>query len=412
MNAEIITIGDEILIGQTIDTNSAWIGEQMSLIGLPVRRITTIQDVPDEIIRSINEAMQRSQVVLVTGGLGPTRDDRTKDSLLKLFGGSLREDTQVLKDIHEFLSSRSIPVNEMNRKQALVPTSCRVMRNHQGTAPGMWFDKEGKVVVSMPGVPFEMKDLMTREVLPELKKRFAEGVIIHKTLMTTGIPESVLTQTIQPWEDALPSHIRLAYLPSPGMVKLRLTGTGTDRARLSKEIEEIAERLKPYLPDGLYESEEIPLEKVIGKMLKEHHFSLAVAESCTGGFLAHLMTRYPGSSQFFKGGVVAYSNEIKEHLLHVDSKVLEVHGAVSEEVVRQMAESVRLQFHANWGIGISGIAGPDGGTTRKPVGTVWIAVSNDSETTARLFHFGTDRNRNILRAAMAAMNLLRLRLSD
>ncbi|MCD6331698.1 MAG: nicotinamide-nucleotide amidohydrolase family protein, partial [Bacteroidales bacterium] len=215
-----------------------------------------------------------------------------------------------------------------------------------------------------------------------------------------------------PWEDALPSHIRLAYLPSPGMVKLRLTGTGTDRARLSKEIEEIAERLKPYLPDGLYESEEIPLEKVIGKMLKEHHLSLAVSESCTGGFLAHLMTRYPGSSQFFKGGIVAYSNEIKEHLLHVDSKVLEVHGAVSEEVVRQMAESVRLQFHADWGIGISGIAGPDGGTTRKPVGTVWIAVSNDSETTARLFHFGTDRNRNILRAAMAAMNLLRLRLSD
>ena len=405
--SEIITIGDEILIGQTIDTNSAWIGERMSMIGLPVKRIISISDSPDEIRSALEESLGRADVVLITGGLGPTNDDRTKSTLAGFFNSELVEDHVVLEDIQNLLKVRKVPVSLINRTQALVPHNCRVLRNLQGTAPGMWFEKDGKVVISMPGVPYEMISIMETSVLRMLADFFRTPVILHKTVMTTGVAESRLAARLVGWESALPGNFSLAYLPSPGMVRLRISCSGDDRIELEKEMAELTESLVDRVKDYFFGFDEISLEEKVGQMLKESRFTLSTAESCTGGSIARLITRIPGSSSYYKGGIVAYANEIKMKYLDVTEKMLSQHGAVSQQVVEQMASSCRFHFDADFSVATSGIAGPDGGTFDKPVGTTWIAVASRTGAVSQCFQFGEHRERNVVRATLAALNMLR-----
>ena len=407
MNAEIITIGDELLIGQVIDTNSAWMGQQLNSIGIRVAQITSVSDNREHILQTLAEASLRAQVILITGGLGPTKDDITKFTLCEYFNTSLVFHEEAFKDIEGFFFGRGIAITEMNRLQAMLPEACIAIRNPVGTARGMWFEKDGCIYVSMPGVPFEMKAIMTDYVLPELLRRFADQAIVHKTIMTTGIGESFLAAKIESWEDALPSNMKLAYLPSPGIVRLRITASGNDRQKIEKEVEEQVNKLLPLASEYIYGFDDQQLEEVIGKMLLANDLSLSTAESCTGGFLAHLITSIPGSSAYFTGAVVSYSNQVKMNQLGVSYSSLVRSGAVSEEVVRQMAEGVRNLMQTSYAVGISGIAGPDGGTAEKPVGLVWIAIAGPGGTIAKEFRFGDNRERNIRRAALAALNMLR-----
>jgi nicotinamide-nucleotide amidase len=408
--AEIITIGDELLIGQTIDTNSAWIGERMSMIGIPVKRIISISDNPDEIKSVLADSMSRASVILITGGLGPTNDDKTKLTLADFFQSELVENEEVFQDILQILTSRNFPVSALNRAQALVPQNCIAIRNPQGTAPGMWFEKDGKVVVSMPGVPFEMKSIMETTVLARLAEFFHAPAILHKTIMTTGVPESKLASMLQDWEKVLPGNFTLAYLPSPGMVRLRISGTGGDQSALEKGINDLTGSLVHILKDFHFGYDETSLEETIGQMLSNNHYTVSTAESCTGDSIASLITRIPGSSMYFKGSVIAYANEIKTKFLDVNELLLEQHGAVSQQVVEQMAKSCRLQFKTHFSIATSGVAGPGGGTISKPVGTTWIAVASEKGVFSECFKFGEHRERNIVKASLAALNMLRIEL--
>lgn len=405
--AEIITIGDEILIGQTIDTNSAWIGEQLSLIGIPVKRIISISDSPDEIRSALADSISRADIVLMTGGLGPTNDDRTKTTLAGFFESRLIEDQEVLEDIHRILKVGNHPLSSRNLAQALVPHNCRVLRNPQGTAPGMCFERAGKLVISMPGVPYEMKVIMKNSVLPLLNDFFVTPVIIHKTIMTTGGAESKLATLLEGWERLLPVNFSLAYLPSPGMVRLRISGTGEERASLEKEITELTASLVPLIEEYHYGYDEIALEEKIGQLLTSYRSTVATAESCTGGNIARLLTRIPGSSSYFTGGIVAYSNDIKIKHLEVPALMLQQYGAVSQQVVEQMARSCRLQYDTDFSLATSGIAGPDGGTPDKPVGTTWIAMASRKHVLSQCFSFGENRERNVVKASFAALNMLR-----
>jgi nicotinamide-nucleotide amidase len=406
--AEIITIGDEILIGQTIDTNSAWIGEKMSMAGIPVRRIISISDNPAEIILTLEDSMSRADVVLVTGGLGPTNDDRTKSTLAGYFNSRLEENQEVLDDILRLLSVRNVPVSAINRAQALVPHNCRVLRNPSGTAPGMWFEREGKVVVSMPGVPYEMKAIMSTSVLPLLTEKFKTPFILHKTLMTTGVPESRLASMLTDWEAHLPENFSLAYLPSPGIVRLRISGTGTDRQALEAGMASLTASMAAVIRDFHYGDDGITLEETIGQLLNGRHLTVSTAESCTGGSIARLITRVPGSSGYYRGSVVAYANEIKTKYLDVPEEMLREHGAVSRPVVEMMAKSCRKHFDTSFSVATSGIAGPAGGSDSKPVGTTWIAVAGRNGVVSHCFQFGEHRERNILKASVAALNMLRM----
>jgi len=408
--AEIITIGDEILIGQTIDTNAAWIGEHLSEIGIPVNRIISISDQPGEIRLSLQESLNRSDLVLITGGLGPTNDDRTKKTLCDFFQSRLIPDPIILQDIEQLLASRNVPVNPLNRDQALVPDNCRVIRNQAGTAPGMWFEREGKVVISMPGVPYEMISMMESSVIPALKDVFKVPVILQRTIMITGIAESVLASRIRTWEKNLPAGFSLAYLPSPGIVKLRITARGGDAGAKLTEIDGLIHSLREIIPDAIYGYDEITLEETIGQLLMANGLTVVTAESCTGGAIASLITGVPGSSSWYLGSIVAYANDLKEKLLGVEPDSISRFGAVSREVVEQMAIQARIRMGADYAIAVSGIAGPDGGTADKPVGTVWIAVSGASGTGSELFRFGEHRGRNIRKASLAALNMLRIRI--
>lgn len=409
MKAEIITIGDELLIGQTVDTNSAWIGSEMSQLGFDVCRITSIHDKRDDILEAFNAAFMRSDVTIITGGLGPTSDDITKNLLCEFFGTHLVMNKIVLSMIEEMVKKRNMPMNENNRKQAEVPESCKVLYNATGTAPGMWFEKDAKVFVSMPGVPYEMKYIMNEHVIPELKKRFVSQVILHRNIMTYGEPEARLSEilTSSGFESGLPKEIRLAYLPSGGIIKLRLTATGTDRQHLSFIIEEQVKNLYRIIPHLIYAENEQSFEEVIRKLLIERHQTICTAESCTGGKIATMITSVAGSSNYFKGSVIAYDNSIKTTLLGVDEKSIKDYGAVSEQVVRQMADNSRKLLSADFSVATSGIAGPDGGSDQKPIGTVWIAVSSTSRTIAEKFVFGNNRITNIDRFSIAALNLVR-----
>ncbi len=405
--AEVITIGDEILYGQTLDTNTYWMGKELNIIGVKIIRKVAVGDQREEIIKALDEASQRADIILITGGLGPTKDDITKKTLADYFNTSLVEDEEVLEHIQSLFSKRNLSMNALNNAQALVPQGCTVITNTMGTAPGMWFERDDKVYVSMPGVPYEMETMMERSILPKLKSTFALPVIYHQMIQTVGIGESWLAEQIESWEDNLPPHIRLAYLPSYGRVKLRLTAVGTNRLELEDDVAEQVQKVVPKIEKYVFGYGDLTLEEAVGAILTKAGKTLAVAESCTGGFLAHTITSIPGSSRYFQGGVVAYSNNLKMNLLDVSEETLHQHGAVSEETVRAMAEGAKKNLLADFSIATSGIAGPDGGTPEKPVGTIWIAVASPQETIAKKISLSKDRLVNIRRSTVIALNMLR-----
>lgn len=410
MQAEIITIGDELLIGQVIDTNSAWLGSTLGNDGIKVIQITSIQDNALQIVRAVNDALSRADIVLMTGGLGPTKDDITKKTLAEMFGMKLVRDEQVYAMVGKQLALRGIAFTELNQGQALVPDGCTVLPNRNGTAPGMWFERNGKVLISMPGVPFEMKALAKEEVLPRLRKHFALDANVHRTIITFGLAESILADMIAPWEEALPPYLHLAYLPSALCIRLRLSAYEIDRQEAEQEIDNQLQKLAKLIPHYIVGSEEDSLESVTGQLLRDRGETLATAESCTGGNIAHRFTAMPGASDYFMGGVVAYSNEVKMALLGVDPESLNQYGAVSQSVAEQMAEGVRRATGATYGISTTGIAGPTGGTPDKPVGTVWMAVATPQGIFSRRMVFGSIRSQNIERASSNCINLLRLHL--
>lgn len=407
MKAEIITIGDEILIGQTIDSNSAFIGTQLNNIGIDVTKITSISDTRDAIFQSISNIDSNTKIIIITGGLGPTNDDITKQSLADYFKTKLISNHAVLSHIKALLSAKNVNINDNNIKQAEVPESCKILKNNLGTAPGMWFEENDKIYISLPGVPFEMKDIIVNEVIPKLKKQFTGNYIVHRNIITQGIPESELAEKIKQWEDNLHDDISLAYLPSPGMVKLRLSARGKDENKIISIINSEVEKLSTLIPKNIISTNNEFIEKQIGNLLRTKDQTLSVAESCSGGYIAHLITSVSGSSDYFLGGVVAYSNNIKQNMLNVNSFNIEQYGAVSKPVVIEMAEGARKQFNSDYSISTSGIAGPGGGTTEKPVGTIWIAVSNKEKTIAEKFLFNNNREVNIQKTSLKALNMLR-----
>lgn len=407
MKAQIITIGDELLIGQTVDTNSAWMGAELSKIGFDIVRKTTIHDNHDDIIDILISASGKADLVLITGGLGPTSDDITKQTLCEFFKSRLVVNTEVLAMIETLMKRRGFAMNENNRKQAEVPEVCRVLTNAAGTAPGMWFEKDATIFISMPGVPGEMMYIMNQHVLPELKKKFTSQVIIHRNIMTYGTSESRLAEILTGFEASLPAEVRLAYLPSFGINKLRLTGTGPDTVLVRNIVEEQVKKLYSVIPDLIFAEDEEMFETVIGKLLRKRKQKVSTAESCTGGRIAQMLTSVPGSSDYFMGSVVAYNNEIKKKVLGVSDKLLKENGAVSVEVVAAMAEGARKLMNTDYSVATSGIAGPDGGSETKPVGTIWIAVNSVNGTITEKHVFGGDRNINITRFSIAALSLLR-----
>ncbi|MCF8363389.1 MAG: competence/damage-inducible protein A [Prolixibacteraceae bacterium] len=412
MKAEIITIGDEILIGQIVDTNSAWMAEELNKIGIGVAQITSISDTPVHLVNALDDAQLRADVIIVTGGLGPTKDDRTKKVLAEYFNSELVTHQPTLDHVTAFFKKRGLGVNQLNKDQALVPECCEVLHNPSGTAPGMWVEHNDKIVVSMPGVPFEMKDIMQGSVLPCLKDKNGGGAIVHKTVHTIGIPESILAEKLEDWEDALPEFIHLAYLPNPGQIRLRFSAFGNDENQLKKSVDLEIEKLKTIIPEAIFGYDNDTLAGVVGKILMDKKATVATAESCTGGQIAHSITSMPGSSGWFKGSVVAYSNNVKTGVLKVNPDDIEKYGAVSGQVVEQMADGVRKLFKTDYAVATSGIAGPDGGTDEKPVGTVWIAVASPDEIIAQKHTFSNNRERNIIRSSQTALNMLRLVLDE
>ncbi|MFH1119380.1 MAG: competence/damage-inducible protein A [Bacteroidota bacterium] len=410
MEAEIITIGDELLIGQVIDTNSAWMAEVLNLSGIKVAQITSISDNREHILSALKEAENHADIILMTGGLGPTRDDITKKTLCEYFNTQLVFNQDAFDNVDRIFRARGYSLTMLNRAQAEVPGNCTPLLNESGTAPGMWFEENGKIYASMPGVPFEMKGIMTTHILPRLQK-LSKTIIVHRTILTHGVGESFLAAKIESWETALPDFIKLAYLPQPGIVRLRLTGSGPDREQLETIINERVKALYEIISEYVFGEGDETLEQITGELLKAGGYTLATAESCTGGYIAHLITSIPGSSAYFRGSVVAYSNEIKESVLGVSKRTLAKHGAVSEETVFEMAAGIIRQFKVNCAVAVSGIAGPEGGTNLKPVGTTWICVLTPKGAETRMFTFGEHRGRNIRRAALAGLDMLRKQLS-
>ena len=406
MQVEILTIGDELLLGQVVDTNSAWMGAMLAKEGFRVQGITSIGDDAKTILDTLGRLMDNVDIVLITGGLGPTNDDITLQTLADFFGSKLVFDASVYADIERMFPGRP-NMNALNRDQAMVPKDAIVIHNKVGTAPITWFESEGKVVVSMPGVPAEMKQVMTDEIIPRLKKRFKVPSIQHRHALVHGVGESSLAIQLKEWEGALPSFIKLAYLPQVGLVRLRLTGSLPNKTILTKSLDEAVDKLVPLLGNSLLALEDITPAEVIDRLCKQKKISLSVAESCTGGYIAHLITSQAGSSVYFKGGVVAYDNAVKCDVLNVQEKDLIKSGAVSQTVVEQMARGVRELLHTDVAVATSGIAGPTGGTDEKPVGTVWIAVATSSQVISRLFQFGTFRDRNITRASLEALAMIK-----
>ncbi len=407
MKAQIITIGDELLIGQTIDTNSAWMGAELSKIGFDVSRKISVHDSYHDIKNILGEVTGRADVVLITGGLGPTSDDITKKVLCDFFNSRMVINAEVLSMVEEMMKKRGIAMIERNRLQAEVPEACRALTNARGTAPGMWFEKEGTIFISMPGIPYEMQYIMNEHVIPDLKKRFSSRCIIHRNIMTYGAPEARLAEMLTGFEQSLPECIKLAYLPNYGVIKLRLTATGENKNLLEKTVNEQVNILYEIIPDLIFSATEESLESFVGRSLRKGNQTMCTAESCTGGKIASMITGIPGSSEYFKGSVIAYDNNIKEELLKVPRDVIRKHGAVSEEVAKRMAEGARRLLKTDFSLSTSGIAGPDGGTREKPVGLVWIAVSSDRGTVAEKHLFYLDRIANINRFSYAALNLLR-----
>ena len=408
IKASIITIGDELLIGQVIDTNSAWIAKELNKIGVWVHRRVAVGDVWNDVWQALDNESESADIILITGGLGPTADDITKPLLNEYFGGKMimhEETLQHVTYLFEHVFKRPMPLLESNRKQAEVPDVATVLKNYSGTAPGMLFEKKGKIFISMPGVPHEMKGIVEKHVLPLLKQRFDLPYIGYRTLLTMGIGESFLAERIKDFERSLPQNIKLAYLPNYGMVRLRLTAQG-EKQVIENELNNKFDILKKQVEDVMVIDEDISFEVLLGRLLKERNKTAATAESCTGGYIAHLITSVAGSSAYFKGSVVSYDNSIKENVLHVSNDTLSTVGAVSEETVKQMVAGVLNTMRTDYAIAVSGIMGPGGGSKEKPIGTVWIAVGNAEKIETKKLHFRFDRKRNIELTAINALYTL------
>ncbi len=412
MQATLISIGDEILIGQIVNTNAAWMGQQLNWAGIKVHEVKVVSDQANHINNALDDALQNSEVVLITGGLGPTKDDITKVTLAKYFNSELVLNEEIWNDIKSYLVKRERPILDSIKSMAMLPEKCEVIRNLRGTAAAMWFEQEGtgKIVMSMPGVPHEMKDFMTRVVIPRLQEKFETPTIVHKVLMCAGLGEAIVAEKIKTVEESLPPHIKLAYLPSMGILRLRLSASGKEEEKIKAEVNKYAEALKTILaPKYIYGEDEELIATTIGKILKAQNATLATAESCTGGLIAHRITSISGSSAYFMGGVVAYSNEQKTNLLGVKPETLAAHGAVSEATVIEMVQGAIKNINVNYALSISGIAGPTGGTPNKPVGTVWIAVgsANSEKVFAQKLQLTQNRDVNVTLSTNLALAMLR-----
>jgi nicotinamide-nucleotide amidase len=406
MLAEIITIGDEILIGQIVDTNSAWMAQQLNHIGIRVKQISSVSDDRKHILAALADARDRVDIIFITGGLGPTKDDITKKTMAEYFNVKLVENKNALENVVNIFAKYSRPLLEVNKLQAQVPENCEVILNKNGTAPGMWFDVGGKIYISMPGVPHEMMYMMEDSVLPKLKTSLKLPYIIHKTILTVGEGESFLAERISDIEDSLPPYIKLAYLPKLGQVRLRLSGYGENEAALSTEVNKFAARIIDRVANVVVAEEDIAIERSILDFMSAKGLTLSVAESCTGGYISHLFTQHAGASKAFAGGAVTYSYELKEDILGVKKETLSKYGAVSEETVIEMVDGALINFKTDYALAVTGIAGPDGGTPEKPVGTVWIAVATKNKKGVKKFTFGNKRRQNIERSAIAALGML------
>jgi nicotinamide-nucleotide amidase len=408
VNASIITIGDELLIGQVLDTNSAWIAQELNKIGVAVKRRVAVGDSSEAIINILDEESKYSDIILMTGGLGPTSDDITKTVLNDYFGGKMVVNEEALANVkYLFEKVFKRPVSAVNLMQAEVPDVCDVIQNKRGSAPGMVFYKGNTIYISMPGVPYEMKGIMENAVIPLLKEKFQLPLIVHRTMLTAGIGESALAEIIKDFEDALPSEIKLAYLPTYGMVRLRLSTSGFDKIVVEKKMDHYFDELKILAKDYLVTDVDEPMQVVIGKILKEKNKTVSTAESCTGGYIAHLITTVPGSSKYYEGSIVSYSYNVKETLLGVPENTLNTFGAVSEQTVQEMLKGLLEKLNTDYGIAISGIMGPDGGTEDKPAGTVWMAVGNKENHQTKKINLRFNRERNIEVTGMMALNFLR-----
>ncbi|HZI26180.1 MAG TPA: competence/damage-inducible protein A [Chryseolinea sp.] len=411
ITAELLTIGDELLYGQIVDTNAQWMSVALTNAGIKVIRKTSVGDEEGAILNAFAEAEGRADIILITGGLGPTSDDLTKPCLAKYFKCELKVNDEALAEVTEFFKSRGRELTEVNRQQAALPECCEKITNKVGTAPGMWFERNKKVFVSMPGVPHEMKLMMTDLIVPKLKQTFVTPVIHHQMIRTIGIGESFLAEKIVDWEKSLPSHIKLAYLPGLGEVKLRLTGIGNSIESLQAETQILTKKLQELVGQFIFGLGEDPIEVVIGKKLLEKNLTLSIAESCTGGYVSHLITSVPGSSAYFQGSMVPYAYEIKMQHLGVNPETLQRYGAVSEETILEMAARIRTKFNTDIGVATSGIAGPGGATPEKPVGTVWIGYSDQHQTIAKKLQLSKDRIVNIKIASLAVLNFIRTSMS-
>lgn len=407
MKVHILTVGDEILIGQIVDTNSAWMAQQLNAIGAQVTGITSVEDTSESITKGLKQALEGVDAVLMTGGLGATKDDITKKTIAQFFEVDMYFDESSYNRLQRLFEKFGIEPNESHRRQCYMPTNAQLLTNKMGTAPGMWFNYKNQVIVSMPGVPYEMKYLMEHEVMPKLTAKFPMVPIQHRTIMTVGAGESMIAERIESVEEGLPKHIKLAYLPNLGQVRVRLSGRSNDDRKLKEELDYWVKEIEALIPELIFGYDEHKLQAAVGTMLKERGLTLSTAESCTGGYLAHLITTISGSSAYFKGSVVAYANEVKRQQLGVQAATLDDHGAVSEETVKEMVTGVLKLMDTDIGIAISGIAGPTGGTPDKPVGTIWLAVGNRDLVHTKKLQLTKDREKNIQYTAVVGLNMIR-----
>lgn len=408
MNAELITIGDEILIGQIVNTNAVFLGKALNKIGIEIVQITSISDKKEAIIKALDASYERAQLVILTGGLGPTKDDLTKHTLCEYFNDVLVENKEILAHIEEIFEKYvTTPINNQNRQQALLPSQAKILKNQHGTASGMWFEKKDQVIISLPGVPFEMKALMTHEVLPALQRHFTRPVILHKTVMTYGLGESAIAERILDWENALPEDIKLAYLPNLGRVRLRLSGKGNSEPLLEKRMDMELEKLLPLIKDIFvgYEDSSSFEEKIQTQFLS-NKMSLSIAESCTGGQIAARLSNIPGASGYFKGGMVVYHSQSKSDVLQVPNELIKKHTVVSQAVVEDMAKQVRKKFNASVGLATTGNAGPSKGDSDAEIGTVWIAIATENTVYSEKFLFGKHRERVVGKAVNKALEMV------